>query len=119
MARLYQKIDGEAVPLGGGGGGSTSIDRITITLNGNGEIQVADSITDKLSEIGIQLNATCNNKIATITDSTYIGTDYLLEEYCDNPSAYIKSRSISGNTLTMEFSETVTSCVVIATKKGV
>lgn len=77
------------------------------------------TVADKLDEMSVQLKATCNDKIATVTDMTYIGADYLLEEYCDNPSAYIKSRSVSGNTLTVEFSDTVTDVVVIATKKGV
>lgn len=100
----------------GGGGSSISIDGVTITKNTNNEIQVAEAITDN---IGIQLAATCSGVNATLTNATYIGTNYLLEEYIDNPNAYVKSRTISGSTLTLEFSDTVTSCVVIATKKGV
>lgn len=53
MARLYQKIDGEAVPLGGGGGGggSVDIDNITITKNSDDEIQVAPAITGKINQL--------------------------------------------------------------------
>lgn len=51
MARLYQKIDSEAVPLDGGGGGSVAIDNITITENSDGEIQVATTLTGKINQL--------------------------------------------------------------------
>lgn len=52
MAKLYQKIDGEAVPLGGGGGGgSVAIDNVTITKNSDDEIQVATALTDKIDQL--------------------------------------------------------------------
>lgn len=51
MARLYQKIDGEAVPLGGGGGGSVAIDNETITKNSDDEIQVATALTGKINQL--------------------------------------------------------------------
>lgn len=51
MARLYQKINNEAVPLGGGGGGSVAIDNDTITENSDGEIQVAPALTGKINQL--------------------------------------------------------------------
>lgn len=51
MARLYQKINNEAVPLDGGGGGSVAIDNITITKNSNDEIQVAPALTGKINQL--------------------------------------------------------------------
>lgn len=51
MARLYQKINGEAVPLGGGGGGSVAIDNVTITENSDDEIQVATTLTGKINQL--------------------------------------------------------------------
>lgn len=51
MARLYQKINNEAVPLGGGGGGSVAIDNDTITENSDGEIQVATTLTGKINQL--------------------------------------------------------------------
>lgn len=51
MARLYQKINNEAVPLGGGGGGSVAIDNDTITENSDGEIQVATTLTSKINQL--------------------------------------------------------------------
>ena len=51
MARLYQKINGEAVPLGGGGGGSVAIDNVTITENSDDEIQVATTLTSKINQL--------------------------------------------------------------------
>lgn len=51
MARLYQKINNEAVPLGGGGGGSVAIDNDTITKNSDDEIQVATALTGKINQL--------------------------------------------------------------------
>ena len=51
MARLYQKINNEAVPLGGGGGGSVAIDNDTITKNSDGELQVATALTGKINQL--------------------------------------------------------------------
>lgn len=51
MARLYQKINNEAVPLGGGGGGSVAIDNVTITENSDDEIQVATTLIDKINQL--------------------------------------------------------------------
>lgn len=69
MAKLYQKINGEAVPLGGGGGGgSVAIDNVTITKNSDDEIQVADDITEKLSEI--EDKATTVDEIKDATAAT-------------------------------------------------
>lgn len=70
MAKLYQKIDGEAVPLGGGGGGgSVAIDNVTITKNLDDEIQVADEITEKINETADDVstikNATTNEKLVS------------------------------------------------------
>ena len=69
-----------------------------------------------------QILGTVNGNKATFTDAK-IGssTSYLSEVYCSDSARYIKSQSVSGNTLTVTFDDSVvgTTCVLQLFKKGV
>lgn len=94
----------------------------------------ADSITTKLSKINSdgtinsdnvifnQILGTVSGNTATFTDAK-IGssTSYLSEVYCSDSERYIKSQSVSVNTLTVTFDDSVagTTCVLQLFKKGV
>ena len=82
----------------------------------------ADSINTKLSKVGEQILGTVSGNTATFTDAK-IGssTSYLSEVYCSDSERYIKSQSVSGNTLTVTFDDSVagTTCVLQLFKKGV
>ena len=69
-----------------------------------------------------QIIGTVSGNTATFTDAK-IGssTSYLSEVYCSNSERYIKSQSVSGNTLTVTFDDSVagTTCVLQLFKKGV
>ena len=69
-----------------------------------------------------QILGTVSGDTATFTDAK-IGssTSYLSEVYCSNSARYIKSQSVSGNTLTVTFDDSVagTTCVLQLFKKGV
>ena len=86
----------------------------------------ADTITTKLSKVGEQILGAISGDTITFTDSTntYIGGSdtYLLDAYVSDTDRYIKSQSISGNTLTIVCDDVIASgsiAVCIATKKGV
>ena len=69
-----------------------------------------------------QILGTVSGDKATFTDAK-IGssTSYLSEVYCSDSERYIKSQSVSGNTLTVTFDDSVagTTCVLQLFKKGV
>ena len=82
----------------------------------------ADSINTKLSKVGEQILGTVSGNTATFTDAKIGGSDvYLADIYCSDSARYIKSQSVSGNTLTVTFDDSVASatCVAQLYKKGV
>ena len=86
----------------------------------------ADTITTKLSKVGEQILGAISGDTITFTDSTntYIGGSdtYLLDAYVSDTDRYIKSQSISGNTLTVVCDDVIASgsiAVCVAIKKGV
>ena len=83
----------------------------------------ADSINTKLSKVGEQILGTVSGSTATFTDAKIGSTTetYLSEVYCSDSARYIKSQSVSGNTLTVTFDDSVagTTCVLQLFKKGV
>ncbi|MDD7450826.1 MAG: hypothetical protein PUK76_07245, partial [Treponema sp.] len=82
----------------------------------------ADTITTKLSKVGEQILGTVSGNTATFTDAKIGGSDvYLTDIYCSDSARYIKSQSVSGNTLTVTFDDSVagTTCVLQLFKKGV
>ena len=94
----------------------------------------ADTIATKLSKLNSdgtinsdnvkfnQILGTVSGNTATFTDAK-IGSSasYLSEVYCSDSARYIKSQSVSGNTLTVTFDDSVagTTCVLQLFKKGV
>ena len=98
------------------------------------ELALHSNITTKLSKINSdgtlnsddvkfnQIIVTGSGNTATFTDAK-IGssTSYLSEVYCSDSERYIKSQSVSGNTLTVTFDDSVagTTCVLQLFKKGV
>ena len=98
------------------------------------ELALHSNITMKLSKLNsdgtldsdnVKLNqiiGTVSGNTATFTN-TKIGssTSYLSEVYCSDSERYIKSQSVSGNTLTVTFDDSVagTTCVLQLFKKGV
>ena len=98
------------------------------------ELALHSNITTKLSKLNsdgtldsdnVKLNqilGTVSGDKATFTDAK-IGssTSYLSEVYCSDSERYIKSQSVSGNTLTVTFDDSVagTTCVLQLFKKGV
>ena len=98
------------------------------------ELALHSNITTKLSKLNSdgtlnsddvkfnQIIVTGSGNTATFTDAK-IGssTSYLSEVYCSDSERYIKSQSVSGNTLTVTFDDSVagTTCVLQLFKKGV
>ena len=98
------------------------------------ELALHSNITTKLSKLNSdgtlnsdnvkfnQILGTISGNTATFTDAK-IGssTSYLSEVYCSDSERYIKSQSVSGNTLTVTFDDSVagTTCVLQLFKKGV
>ena len=98
------------------------------------ELALHSNITTKLSKINSdgtinsdnvifnQILGTVSGNTATFTDAK-IGssTSYLSEVYCSDSERYIKSQSVSVNTLTVTFDDSVagTTCVLQLFKKGV
>ena len=84
-------------------------------LNSDGTL---DSDNVKLN----QILGTVSGNTATFTNAK-IGssTSYLSEVYCSDSERYIKSQSVSGNTLTVTFDDSIagTTCVLQLFKKGV
>lgn len=97
-------------------------DGTNIVVNGDGKLDLGTDVTTKLSKVGEQIIVTGSGNTATFTDAK-IGssTSYLSEVYCSDSERYIKSQSVSGNTLTVTFDDSVagTTCVLQLFKKGV
>ena len=90
------------------------------------ELALHSNITTKLSKVGEQILGAISGNTITFTDSTntYIGGSdtYLLDAYVSDTDRYIKSQSISGNTLTVVCDDVIASgsiAVCVAIKKGV
>ena len=90
------------------------------------ELALHSNITTKLSKVGEQILGAISGDTITFTDSTntYIGGSdiYLLDAYVSDTDRYIKSQSISGNTLTVVCDDVIASgsiAVCVAIKKGV
>lgn len=97
-------------------------------------VSAINELTTKLSKVNSdgtldsdnvkfnQILGTVSGDTATFTDAK-IGssTSYLSEVYCSDSERYIKSQSVSGNTLTVTFDDSVagTTCVLQLFKKGV
>ena len=85
-------------------------------------VSAINELTAKLSKVGEQIIGTVSGNTATFTDSKIGGSDvYLTDIYCSDSARYIKSQSVSGNTLTVTFDDSVagTTCVLQLFKKGV
>ena len=98
------------------------------------ELALHSDITTKLSKLNTdgtinsddvkfnQILGTVSGNTATFTDAKIGGsTSYLSEVYCSDSARYIKSQTVSGNTLTVTFDDSVvgTTCVLQLFKKGV
>ncbi len=86
------------------------------------ELALHSNITTRLSKVGEQIIGTVSGNTATFTDAKIGGSDvYLTDIYCSDSERYIKSQSVSGNTLTVTFDDSVagTTCVLQLFKKGV
>lgn len=101
-------------------GGTVSIDNDTITKNAKDELQVAESLTAKLA---IQIpSASISGDTVTFSDARIGSSDmWLASVYCSDLERYMKSRSVSGNTLTVVYDSSVvgTTCVLQLYKEGV
>ena len=111
------------------------IDNNTIIVDSSdNKVKVSNNITTKLSKLNsdgtlnsdnVKFNpivGTVSGNTATFTDARIGGSDvYLSEVYCSDSARYIKSQSVSGNTLTVTFDDSVagTTCVLQLFKKGV
>lgn len=108
---------------GGGSGGSDYITSVSNDFNVvNKKLSLSNDVTTKLSKVGEQILGTVSGNTATFTDAKIGGsTLYLSEVYCSDSARYIKSQSVSGNTLTVTFDDSVagTTCVLQLFKKGV
>ena len=124
---------------GGGSGGDGYITSVSNDFNVvNKKLSLSNDVTTKLSKLNsdgtidsdnVKLNqilGTVSGDTITFTDSTntYIGGSdtYLLDAYVSDTDRYIKSQSISGNTLTVVCDDVIASgsiAVCVATKKGV
>ena len=120
---------------GGGSGGDGYITSVSNDFNVvNKKLSLSNDVTTKLSKVNsdgtinsdnVKLNqilGTVSGNTATFTDAKIGGsTSYLSEVYCSDSARYIKSQSVSGNTLTVTFDDSVagTTCVLQLFKKGV
>ena len=111
----------------GGSGGDGYITSVSNDFNVlNKKLSLSNDVTTKLSKVGEQILGVISSDTITFTDSTntYIGGSdtYLLDAYVSDTDRYIKSQSISGNTLTVVCDDVIASgsiAVCVATKKGV
>ena len=120
---------------GGGSGGDGYITSVSNDFNVvNKKLSLSNDVTTKLSKLNSdgtlnsdnvkfnQILGTVSGNTATFTDAK-IGssTSYLSEVYCSDSERYIKSQSVSGNTLTVTFDDSVAgaTCVLQLFKKGV
>ena len=99
-------------------------DGTNIVVNGDGKLDLGTNITTKLSKVGEQILGVISGDTITFTDSKYIGgtDDYLLDPYISDTDRFLKSQSISGNTLTVVCDDVIASgavAVCLAFKKGV
>ena len=112
---------------GGGSGGDGYITSVSNDFNVvNKKLSLSNDVTTKLSKVGEQILGAISGDTITFTDSTntYIGGSdtYLLDAYVSDTDRYIKSQSISGNTLTVVCDDVIASgsiAVCVAIKKGV
>lgn len=108
---------------GGGSGGDGYITSVSNDFNVvNKKLSLSNDVTTKLSKVGEQILGTVSGNTATFTDAKIGGSDvYLTDIYCSDSARYIKSQSVSGNTLTVTFDDSVagTICVLQLFKKGV
>lgn len=108
---------------GGGSGGDGYITSVSNDFNVvNKKLSLSNDVTTKLSKVGEQILGTVSGNTATFTDAKIGGSDvYLADIYCSDSARYIKSQSVSGNTLTVTFDDSVagTTCVLQLFKKGV
>ena len=81
-------------------------------------VYLADDVTKKLP---MQFLGSVSGAIATFTDALIGTKDLMFDIYCSNSERYIKSQSRSGNTLTVEFNDSVAGmvCVAVGIEKGV
>ena len=95
-------------------------DGTNIVVNGDGKLDLGTDVTTKLS---VQIPSKSISGDTVTFEDTKIGssTSYLSEVYCSDSERYIKSQSVSGNTLTVTFDNSVagTTCVLQLFKKGV
>ena len=111
----------------GGSGGDGYITSVSNDFNVlNKKLLLSNDVTTKLSKVGEQILGAISGDTITFTDSQrkYIGGSdtYLLDAYVSDTDRYIKSQSISGNTLTVVCDDVIASgsiAVCVATKKGV
>ena len=111
----------------GGSGGDGYITSVSNDFNVlNKKLSLSNGVTTKLSKVGEQILGVISSDTITFTDSTntYIGGSdtYLLDAYVSDTDRYIKSQSISGNTLTVVCDDIIASgsiAVCVAIKKGV
>ena len=107
----------------GGSGGDGYITSVSNDFNVlNKKLSLSNDVTTKLSKVGEQILGTVSGNTATFTDAKIGGSDvYLTDIYCSDSARYIKSQSVSGNTLTVTFDDSVagTTCVLQLFKKGV
>ena len=107
----------------GGSGGDGYITSVSNDFNVlNKKLSLSNDVTTKLLKVGEQILGTVSGSTATFTDAKIGGSDvYLTDIYCSDSARYIKSQSVSGNTLTVTFDDSVagTTCVLQLFKKGV
>ena len=117
-------LDERVIKIEESGGGSGGDDYITSVSNDfnvvNKKLSLSNDITTKLS---VQIPSKSISGDTVTFEDTKIGssTSYLSEVYCSDSARYIKSQSVSGNTLTVTFDDSVagTTCVLQLFKKGV
>lgn len=121
---LSEDSDGDLNYKGNKIGGAVKVDGTTIEKNANDELTLAGSVVAKLDEVSEQILGVISGDTVTFTDSKYIGgtDDYLLDPYISDTDRFLKSQSISGNTLTVVCDDVIASgsvAVCLAFKKGV
>lgn len=80
-------------------------DGTNIVVNGDGKLDLGTDITTKL---GHQVQGTVSGDTATFTDTKIGSADwYLAKVFCEDSDRFVKSRSVSGNTLTVIFDSSV------------
>ena len=117
-------IDERVIKIEESGGGSGGDGYITSVSNDftvvNKKLSLSNDVTTKLS---IQIpSKSISGDTVTFEDTKIGATDmYLADIYCSNSERYTKSKSVSGNTLTVTFDDSVegTTCVLQLFKKGV